>query len=87
MAEAAGLPGFEMLGWAGLVAPAGTPAPVVARLAEEVLALVRGEAMAARIAELGATAAPLGPEEFGAYIRSELVKFTAVARAADVRLD
>ena len=87
VAEAAGLPGFEMLGWAGLVAPAGTPAPVVARLAEEVLALVRGEAMAARIAELGATAAPLGPEEFGAYIRSELVKFTAVARAADVRLD
>ncbi|WP_043361771.1 tripartite tricarboxylate transporter substrate binding protein [Belnapia sp. F-4-1] len=87
VAEAAGLPGFEMLGWAGLVAPAGTPAPVVGRLAEEVLALVRGEAMAARIAELGATAAPLGPEEFGTYIRSELVKFTAVARAADVRLD
>ncbi len=44
-------------------------------------------AMAARIAELGATAAPLGPEEFGAYIRSELVKFTAVARAAEVRLN
>jgi tripartite-type tricarboxylate transporter receptor subunit TctC len=76
VAEAAGLPGFEMLGWAGLVAPAGTPGPVIGRLAAEVLALVRGEAMA-----------PLGPEEFGAYIRSELVKFTAVARAANVRLD
>ncbi len=87
VAEAAGLPGFEILGWAGLIAPAGTPAPVVERLSQETLALVQGDALAKRIVELGATPAPLGPAEFGRYIRSELVKLRAVARAADVRLD
>ena len=87
VAEAAGLQGFEILGWAGLIAPAGTPAPVVARLAQETLALVRSDAVARRIVELGATPAPLGPVEFGGYIRSELTKLRAVAQAADVRLD
>ncbi|RYJ03774.1 MAG: tripartite tricarboxylate transporter substrate binding protein [Acetobacteraceae bacterium] len=87
VAEAAGLPGFEVLGWAGLIAPAGTPAPIVARLAEETLALVRTGPLATRIIELGATPAPLGPEDFGGFIRSELVKLRAVAQAADVHLD
>ncbi|MDN3566943.1 tripartite tricarboxylate transporter substrate binding protein [Paeniroseomonas aquatica] len=87
VAEAAGLPGFEVLGWAGLIAPAGTPAPVVARLAAAVLEAVRGAPMAARIIDQGATPAPLGPEEFGGFIRSELIKLRAVAQAADVRLD
>jgi tripartite-type tricarboxylate transporter receptor subunit TctC len=87
VAEAAGLPGFEVLGWAGLIAPTGTPAPIVARLAEETLALVRTGPLAARIIELGATPAPLGPEAFAGFIRSELVKLRAVAQAADVHLD
>lgn len=87
VAEAASLPGFEVLGWAGLIAPAGTPAPVVNRLAEETLALVRSEPISRRIVELGATPAPLGPTDFGRYIRDELVKLRAVAQAANVKLD
>jgi tripartite-type tricarboxylate transporter receptor subunit TctC len=87
VAEAADLPGFEILGWAGLIAPAGTPAPIVTRLSEETLALVRGGPVAARIIELGGTPAPLGPADFAGYIRSELVKLRAVAQAADVHLD
>ena len=87
VAEAAGLPGFEIQGWAGLIAPAGTPAPIVARLSEQTLALVRTGPLAARIVELGGTPAPLGPADFTGYIRSELVKLRAVAQAADVRLD
>ncbi|MDB5375520.1 MAG: transporter, partial [Belnapia sp.] len=87
VAEAADLPGFEILGWAGLIAPAGTPAPIVDRLAAETLALVRSAPVTARIIELGATPAPLGPAEFGGYIRSELIKLRAIAQAADVRLD
>ncbi|MDB5374460.1 MAG: tripartite tricarboxylate transporter substrate binding protein [Belnapia sp.] len=87
VAEAADLPGFEILGWAGLIAPAGTPAPIVDRLAAETLALVRSAPITARIIELGATPAPLGPAEFGGYIRSELIKLRAIAQAADVRLD
>lgn len=86
-AEAASLPGFALEGWAGLIAPAGTPAPVVQRLAEETLALVRGPEVSRRIVELGGTPVPLGPAEFAGYIRSELVKLRAIARAAHVSLD
>ena len=87
VAEAAGLTGFEVLGWAGLIAPAGTPAPIVTRLAEETLALVRAGPLAARIMGLGATPAPLGPDAFAGFIRSELAKLRAVAQTANVRLD
>ncbi|MBL6455998.1 tripartite tricarboxylate transporter substrate binding protein [Belnapia sp. T6] len=87
VAEAANLPGFSVEGWAGLVAPAGTPGPVLDRLGREALAVLASPAVTARIADLGATAAPLGPQEFAGFIRSELAKFQAIARAADVRLD
>lgn len=87
VAEAANLPGFEAIGWAGLIAPANTPAPVVARLAEEALSLVRSQGVAARIEALGGTAAPLPPEAFSRFIASEVTKWSAVARAGNVRLD
>jgi tripartite-type tricarboxylate transporter receptor subunit TctC len=87
VAEAAGLPGFEAFGWAGLIAPANTPASVVARLAEEALAVVRNPGVAARIEELGGTAAPLPPAEFARFIAAEVTKWSAVAKAANVRLD
>jgi len=87
VAEAAGLPGFEAIGWAGVIAPAGTPAPVVARLAEEVLALLRTPAVAARIDALGASPAPLPPAEFAGFIAAELAKWRAVAEAGNVRLE
>ena len=86
-AEAANLPGFEAVGWAGLIAPARTPAPIVARLAEESLAIIRTPATSERIIELGATPAPLGPQQFAQFIRDELQKWRAVAQAANVRLD
>jgi tripartite-type tricarboxylate transporter receptor subunit TctC len=87
VAEAANLPGFEAFGWAGLIAPANTPAPIVARLAEETLAVVRSPGVAARIEELGGTAAPLPPAEFARFIASEVTKWSAVAKAGNVRLD
>jgi len=86
-AEAANLPGFEAVGWAGLIAPARTPAPIIDRLAEEALAIVRSPATAERIVELGATPAPLGPQAFAQFIRDELQKWRAVAQAGNVRLD
>ncbi|TDH61393.1 tripartite tricarboxylate transporter substrate binding protein [Dankookia rubra] len=87
VAEAAMLPGFEALGWAGLVAPAQTPPAVVSRLAEDALAVVRSPAVTARIEELGGTAAPLPPAEFARFIASEVTKWSAVAKAGNVRLD
>lgn len=87
VAEAANLPGFAAIGWAGLIAPAGTPAPIAARLAEETLALTRDPGFAARIEEQGAVAAPLPPAEFARFIAEEATRWRAVAQAANVKLD
>lgn len=87
VAEAANLPGFEAFGWAGLIAPANTPAPVVARLSEEALSALQSPAITARIVELGGAPAPMLPDAFSRFIREEVEKWRAVAQAGNVRLD
>ena len=81
------LPGFSAAGWAGLVAPTGTPEPVIARLNRDVTALLRENAVAARIIALASIPDPTTPEEFGAFIQAEILKWSSVARAAGVRLE
>ncbi|MCB4825360.1 Bug family tripartite tricarboxylate transporter substrate binding protein [Roseicella aerolata] len=87
VAEAANLPGFEAFGWAGLIAPANAPAPIVARLSEETLAIVRSPAIVARIEELGGAPASLPPDAFARFIQDEVRKWRSVAQAGNVRLD
>ena len=81
------LPGFSAAGWGGLIAPAGTPEPIIARINRDVTGLLREPALAARIIALASIPDPTTPEEFAAFIRAEIVKWTAVARAAGVRLE
>ena len=86
MAEA-GLPGFEIMSWFGLLAPAGTPAPVVARLnAETVKVLARADVQATLAAQ-GLEVAPGTPEQFAAYIKSEIAKFTRIGKAAGIKAE
>ena len=80
-------PGYEAAGWSGLVAPSATPPEIVRRISADVGAILRDPAMQARILAMGAIADPGTPEEFMAFIRSEMVKWREVARAANVRLD
>ncbi|MFT3718439.1 tripartite tricarboxylate transporter substrate binding protein [Pseudorhodoferax sp.] len=80
-----GLPGYETSTWGGLLAPAGTPAPVVAKLAAEttrILALpdVRERMLAAGVEPVGGT-----PAQFSAFIQSEMVKWGKVAKAAGIQ--
>jgi tripartite-type tricarboxylate transporter receptor subunit TctC len=83
----AGLPGFEIMSWFGLLAPAGTPAPIVARLnAETVKALARPDVQATLAAQ-GLEVAPGSPEQFGAYIKSEIAKFTRIGKAAGIKAE
>jgi tripartite-type tricarboxylate transporter receptor subunit TctC len=84
MAEA-GLPGFEMDGWFGLLAPARTPPEIVKVLNQALNAVVRDERFAARFAQLGA--APLGgtPEEFAAFMKAEDEKWGKVIREAGIK--
>ena len=86
MAEA-GLPGFEITSWFGLLVPAGTPAPVIGRLnAETVKVLGRAE-VRATLAAQGLEVAPSSPEQFAAHIKSEIARFTQIAKAAGIKAE
>ncbi len=82
------LPGFESIGWFGLVAPAGTPAAVVARLNAEVNAALEDEGFKTSMRNVGADPPPPGtPEAFDAFIKSEIVKWGRVIKNAGIKLD
>ena len=83
----AGYPGFEVTVWVGLMAPGRTPAPVVEALNREVSRLLATPAVKQRIAEMGGWTVPMTPPQFGAYVRSEIDKWTTVARQAGIRAD
>lgn len=83
----AGLPDFEMYVWFGVVAPAGTPAPIVQRLAAEVTRAVEAPEVAARLRAAGAEPWPQGPEAFSQLIRAEMEKWEPIVRASGARAD
>ncbi len=76
-----GLPGYEMLNWLGLFAPAGTPRAVVERLSAEVIRIVRLPEVSERLNAQGAEPAPLATEEFTAFVKSEIEKWSKVVAA------
>jgi tripartite-type tricarboxylate transporter receptor subunit TctC len=80
-------PGFESLGWSGIVAPAGTPEAVIRRVNADAVAILRDPAIAARMVEMGGFPDPGTPEEYARFISAEIAKWREVARAANVRLD
>jgi len=73
-----GLPGYESGGWFGVVAPAGTPREVVAKLNEAIVSALRNPVLAQRMRAVGAEPVPTTPEEFGEFIRSEIAKWAKV---------
>lgn len=82
-----GYPGFEAATWAGLVAPAGTPKAIVDQLSAEANKALSNPDMAKKLAEDGST--PLGgtPQQFADFIKTEIAKWGAVVREANIRLD
>jgi tripartite-type tricarboxylate transporter receptor subunit TctC len=86
MAES-GLPGFDVSTWFGVFAPAGTPAPIVARLNEAFTAALRSPEMRDRLARMGAEPAPMSPQQFGQLIKDELAKYEKVVKFSGARVD
>ena len=80
----AGVPGYEATQWYGLVAPAGTPADIIARLHAEATAALKTQEMKDKLAGDGAEPVGTTPQEFAAHIKGELEKWAAVARAAKI---
>jgi tripartite-type tricarboxylate transporter receptor subunit TctC len=85
--EAANLPGFEMSAWQGIVVPAATPKEVVARLNAEVNKAVQNPDLRQKLAAGGSELLGGTPEQYAAYIRSELQRWTKVARDAGAKAD
>lgn len=82
-----GFPGFEAMNWTGLVAPARTPEPIVARLSEETRkALAQPEAVA-RLATEGSEAVGSTPAQFRDFLRAEHAKWGQVVREARIQID
>jgi tripartite-type tricarboxylate transporter receptor subunit TctC len=80
-------PGYEAAGWTGLVAPAATPAEIVRKVNADVVAVLRDPAVVKRLEEMAVLPDPGTPEEFGAFVRAEIVKWREVVRLANVRLE
>lgn len=83
----AGLPDYAADAWFGLFAPAGTPAPVVARLTAACAAVLAEPAVASRAMEAGAFARFEDPATLRARMRREVAAWSALAQAAGIRAD
>lgn len=80
-----GLPGYESVQWYGLLAPAGTPQEIVARLHRETVAVLRAPGSRERITADGADVVAGSPEEFATFLKSETVKWAKVVRIAGIQ--
>lgn len=89
VAEAGGpaLKGYEASSWFGLLAPAGTPADIVSRLAVEVAKALTTPALKERLQAQGAIPSGIGPAEFARFIAAETKKWAAVVQASGAKVD
>jgi len=87
VAEAAGIAGYAVLGSGGILAPAGTPAPIVQALHEGFAEGMADPALRARFSDQGMTPVADGPEAFAAFIRDEQAKWKRVAERASILIE
>lgn len=83
----AGLPKFDAYFWSGLVAPAGTPAPVIRRLNDVLVQALEREDIREALLRQGLKTAPSSTEAFGAFIASEISRWSTVARSSGAQVD
>ena len=82
-----GLPGYEAVQWAGLLAPAGTPRDIVATLSRESAAILRTPETKKRLAVEGFEVVGSSPDEFAGFLKAEIVKWTKVAKSAGIQAE
>ena len=83
----AGLPGYEVTSWNGMLAPAGSPADIVARLNTEFIKIIATPAMKQKMIDNGYEPVGGPPEKFGTKIHAEILKWAPVVKAAGVKVD
>lgn len=85
--EESGLAGYDVSSWAGVVAPARTPKPVIDKLHREIVAALRQPALAERLSAEGAPPIGNSPAEFATFMRNELVKWALAVKQAGAQVD
>ncbi len=83
----AALPGFDVTVWQGILAPAGTPRELVARLHSEIVGALQKPDVQSRMAALGVDIIGSTPQEFGAFIKRDIEKWAVVIKASGARID
>jgi tripartite-type tricarboxylate transporter receptor subunit TctC len=81
----AGVPGYRVLGWNGILAPAATPQPIVQKLNQELCAILREPEVEKKLALQGADPAPTDTESFARLIRADAQKWGDVIRSAGIQ--
>ncbi|MDB5863207.1 MAG: hypothetical protein JWO70_1013 [Betaproteobacteria bacterium] len=82
-----GLPGYELLEYQGIVAPAATPAPVVAKLQQEIVKALASPDLKERFVASGAYVVGSTPQALGEHVKKEIAAWAKVIKAADIRLE
>jgi tripartite-type tricarboxylate transporter receptor subunit TctC len=83
----AGVPGYEFTGWMGVLAPAGVPRGIVVKLYNDIKRIAHLPDVKQRFAVDAADPVGSSPEEFTAYLRSEIARWTKVVKAAGIKVD
>jgi len=82
-----GLPGFDVFGWNGLLAPAGTPAAVVAKLHGETVRALQNPEVRERIATFGFEPVGNSPADFGEFVKADIARWARVVKESGARVD
>ena len=80
-----GLKGYELIGWYGVIAPAGTPPDIITTLNEAFVETLKEPEVIERIRSVGAEPAPMTPAQFSAFIRNETAKWADVIKKAGIK--
>jgi tripartite-type tricarboxylate transporter receptor subunit TctC len=84
-ATAETVPGYESVVWWGMLAPAGTPPAIIAKLNSEIAAILRDPQMAKRLEAEAAEVVISSPEVFGKFVADEVAKWIRVSKAAGIK--
>jgi tripartite-type tricarboxylate transporter receptor subunit TctC len=82
-----GTPGVDAAVWFGAVVKAGTPAPVVARLNEEIVKVLKSPDVATRFGDQGMEPMPMPPDQFGSFMKDEVGRWSALVKASGATVD
>ena len=85
--DESGLPGFDVSAWIGLIGQPGIPPAILKKISTSLAELMESKDVRKKIEEMGLEAAPMGPEQFTNHIRQEIEKYTAIAKAANIKAE